>query len=148
MLGLVGNTGNARTTLPHAHFDISLPTFPEDCQTRRADANPSSAVSVTFTVTFSEFVTGVAAGDFSLTTTGVSGAAVSGVSGSSSVYTVTVNTGSGTGTIRLDVVDNDTIVDLALNPLGGAEAGNGSYTSGETYDVRFFRIYLPLVLKY
>jgi hypothetical protein len=68
-------------------------------------------------------------------TSGISGASVNGVSDSGSIYTVTVNTGSGNGTIRLDVVDNNnTIVDLALNPLGGAGAGDGSYSSGETYD--------------
>ena len=95
----------------------------------RTSSNPTSATSVDFTVTFSESVTGVNAGDFTLTTTGVSGAAVSGVSGTGSVYTVTVNTGSGNGTIRLDVLDDDTIVDAALNPLGAG------FTSGETYTV-------------
>jgi hypothetical protein len=113
----------------------------------RASANPTSATRVDFTVTFSESVTGVDTSDFSLTTSAVSGATVGGVSGSGSVYTVTVNTGAGNDTLRLDVVDDDTIVDLALNPLGGAGAGNGSYTSGETYDVRFYRLYLPLVFK-
>ncbi len=63
------------------------------------------------------------------------------------VYTVTVNTCTGNGTIRLDVVDDDTILDAALNPLGGVGAGNGSYASGETYDVRFYRTYLPLVMR-
>ena len=100
-----------------------------------ASANPTSAMSVDFTVTFSESVTGVNTGDFRLTTTGVSGAAVSGVSGMGSVYTVTVNAGSGSGTIRLDLIDDDSIVNAALTPLGGAGAGNGNFTSGETYTV-------------
>jgi hypothetical protein len=78
---------------------------------------------------FSESVTGVDASDFTLTTTGVSGAAVSGVSGTDAVYTVTVNTGTGDGTIRLDVVDDDSIVDAASNPLGSG------FTTGEVYDV-------------
>ena len=88
-----------------------------------------------FTVTFSEPVSGVDNGDFSLTTTGVSGAAVSGVSGSGSVYAVRVNTGSGDGTVRLNAVDNDSIKDTGLNPLGGVGAGNGNFTSGGTYTV-------------
>ena len=58
-------------------------------------------------------------------------------------YTVTVNTGTGTGTIRLDVPASATVTDLAGNPLAGP-----SYTSGETYDVRFYRAYIPLVVKY
>jgi len=101
----------------------------------RASANPTTAPSVDFTVTFSESVTGVNAADFTLTTTGVSGAAISGVSGSGNTYTVSVNTGSGSGTIRLDVVDNDTIVDAASNPLGGTGVGNGNFTTGEVYTV-------------
>jgi len=95
----------------------------------RADANPTSAGSVDLTVTFSEPVTGVDEGDFTLTTTGVAGAAVSGVSGSGAAYTVTVNTGTGNGTIRLDVLDDDSILDAASHPL------DGGFTAGETYDV-------------
>jgi len=95
----------------------------------RADANPTSVASVNYTVTFSESVTGVNAPDFALTTTGVSGAAVSGVSGSGAAYTVMVNTGTGNGTIRLDVLDDDSIIDAESTPL------NGGFTSGETYTV-------------
>jgi hypothetical protein len=101
----------------------------------RAGSSPTSADSVDFTVTFSEDVTGVNTDDFALTTTGVSGAAVSEISGSGSIYTVTVNTGSGNGTIRLDVVDDDSILDGSSNPLGGINAGNGNHTGGEKYSV-------------
>ena len=73
---------------------------------------------------------------------------MTGVNGSGSVYTVTVNTGSGSGTLRLDVTDDDSIVDMAGNPLGGTGTGNGNFTGGETYDVRFHLIYLPLVLRF
>ncbi len=101
----------------------------------RDNVNPTSAISVDFIVTFSESVTGVTADDFFSTTSGVSGAAVSGLSGSGSVYTVTVNTGTGNGTIRLDVVDNNSIVDTASNPLGGADVGDGNFTGGEIYTI-------------
>src|SRR6185369_2018366 len=83
----------------------------------------------------SDTVTGVDVNDFALTTTGVSGASITGVSGSGAIYTVTVNTGSGNGTIRLDVVDDDSIVDIADNPLGGVGVGNGSFTGGESYTI-------------
>jgi hypothetical protein len=89
----------------------------------RAYANPTSASSVDFTVTFSEVVTGVDATDFSLATTGVVGASVTGVSGSGDTYTVSVNTGTGDGTIRLDVTDDNSIIDAASNALGGAGVG-------------------------
>ena len=99
----------------------------------RADANPTNASSLDFTVTFSEGVNGVDASDFSLTTTGgLSGASVTAVtpaSGFNTVYTVTVSTGTGDGTIRLDVDDDDTIQDAADNPLGG------SYSAGQVYTI-------------
>ncbi|CAG0935945.1 hypothetical protein TFLX_04799 [Thermoflexales bacterium] len=113
----------------------------------RDDANPTNLTSVDFTVTFSEPVTGVNVTDFTLTTSGISGAFVSGVNGSGSVYTVTASTGSGIGTLRLDVVDDDSIVDMAGNPLGGTGTGNSNFIGGEMYDVRFHLIYLPLVFK-
>src|SRR5215216_3615507 len=69
----------------------------------RTDANPTSAASVHYNVTFSEFVTGVDIADFSLRTPSVPGAVVSGVSGSGKTYTVTLSTGTGNGTIYLDL---------------------------------------------
>ncbi len=101
----------------------------------RASTNSTGASSVDFTVTFSEAVTGVDVADFALTTTGVTGASITGVSGSGTTYTVTVNTGTGNGTIRLDVVDDNTIIDAASNPLGGGTAGDGNFSSGETYTI-------------
>lgn len=88
---------------------------------------------VNFTVTFSEPVTGVDASDFVLTAGGVSGASIAGVSGSGVSYTVAVNTGSGTGSVRLDLSDDDSILDVAGNTLGGAGASNGDFTSGQSY---------------
>jgi hypothetical protein len=113
----------------------------------RLNPSPTNLASVGFSVTFSEAVTGVDVSDFSLTTVSIADASVSGVSGSGSVYTVTVNTGTGSGTLRLDVSDDDSIVDMAGNPLGGTGAGNGNFTGGETYEVRFHQIYLPLALQ-
>ena len=111
-------------------------TPPKVVSSLRADANPTDADSVDFTVTFSELVTGVDKWDFKLTVSGITGAAISGVDGSGTTYTVSVSTGTGSGTIRLDVADNDTILDAKSNPLGGKGAGNGNYTGGETYSVR------------
>jgi phosphate/sulfate permease len=95
--------------------------------------NPTSpsASTVNFTVIFSEAVSGVETSDFSLTTSGVTGAGIASVSGSGSVYTVAVDTGSGSGTIRLDVLDDDTILDIATNPLGGVGVDNGSFVDGQ-----------------
>ncbi|MGC1377895.1 MAG: FG-GAP repeat protein [Anaerolineales bacterium] len=95
-----------------------------------ADANPTTATSLHFTVTFSEAMTGVDASDFALVPGGgVTGASITDVSsGPAAVYTVTADAGSGDGTIRLDVMDDDSIVNAASTPLGGTGTGNGDFT--------------------
>lgn len=100
----------------------------------RHTSSPTNATSVQFDVTFSESVTGVDSGDFSLATTGVGGASISSVSGSGTSYTVTVSTGSGSGTLGLNLVDDDSIKDGAGNKLGGTGTGNGNFT-GQTYSI-------------
>jgi hypothetical protein len=126
--------GNGDFTLGEAYtIDKTAPTVSSIV---RAGTNPTNADSVDFTVTFSEGVTGVDATDFTLTITGgISGASVSGVSGTGATLTVTVNTGAGSGTLQLDVTDDDSIVDAASNPLGGTGAGNGNFTSIESYTI-------------
>ena len=109
-------------------------TGPSVVSVVRANASPTNAATVDFTITFTEIVTGVNAGDFSLATSGVTGAAITSITGSGTTWTVTVNTGSGDGTIGLNLVDDDTIVDMVGNPLGGTGAGNGNFT-GEVYTI-------------
>jgi len=72
----------------------------------RAVPNPTMADSVTYTLTFSEEVSGVTSGNFAVTTGGaLTGATVGAISGSGTTWTVTVNTGRGTGSLHLDVVN-------------------------------------------
>ena len=95
------------------------------------DASPTNATTVDFLITFSEAVTGVDASDFSLDTT-VTGPTVSIVvdTGDQANYTITVDTGVGSGTIRLDLKSSGTgIQDLAGNLI------SGGFTSGETYTI-------------
>jgi hypothetical protein len=67
--------------------------------------------------------------DFTITkSSGISGESVASVSGSGAVYTVTVNTGPGSGTLRLDVPVSASIQDLSNNAMEGLP-----FTSGETY---------------
>jgi len=40
LLGLVGNTGDARNTTSHLHFGISRPTYPDDWKARRGQVDP------------------------------------------------------------------------------------------------------------
>ena len=101
-----------------------------------ADPNPTTAESVRFSIGFTKPVSGVDVGDLTLVTTGdITGTSIINVSGSGSVFTVTVGTGSGAGTIRLDVLDNDSIVDIMNNPLGGPGVGNGNFITGAAYTI-------------
>ncbi len=93
-----------------------------------AGANPTGAGSVNFSVYFTKSVTGVDKGDFDVTTAGVTGAAVTGVSGSGDNYTVSVSTGTGNGTIRLDLIDDGSI-------QAPGETLDGDFTTGEIYTV-------------
>ena len=134
-LGGLGLLNGDFTTGQSFTIDKTVPTV---LSIVRASANPTSAATVNFTVTFSEGVTSVDAADFGLVLTGtMSGASITAVSGTNgtAVRTVTVNTGTGSGTLGLNLVDNDSIRDAALNRLGGTGTGNGNYT-GQVYNVR------------
>jgi beta-lactamase superfamily II metal-dependent hydrolase len=131
VLDLAGNAFATPFTGQVYTIDRTAPTV---VSIDRASANPSSAATVDYTVTFSEAVTGVDNADFTVVASGLTGTSVAGVTGSGATRTVTVNTGTGDGTLHLDLVDNDTITDLATNPLGGSGAGNGNFT-GQTYTI-------------
>ena len=129
--------GNGNFTTGEAYtIDKNLPSVPSVTSSLRADANPTDAASVNFTVIFSEAVSGVDPGDFMIATTGnISDTIINDLSGSANTYTVTVVTGSGSGTLRLDLVDNDSILNSVNQPLGGLGAGNGNFTTGEVYTI-------------
>ncbi len=108
---------------------------PEVLSIVRADANPTNANSVAFTVTFDEVVSGVDASDFIVDANGPTLASVEPVSGSGAVYTVNVTTGAGDGSLSLDLIDDDSIVRVSGN--GKSLKGNqdGSFTTGEIYTI-------------
>lgn len=97
----------------------------------RVGATPTNATSVAFTVTFSEAVTGVSASNFTLATSGVSGASIASVTGSGATRTVTVNTGIGSGTVGLNLTATTGVSDVAGNTL----AATGIPLNGPTYTV-------------
>lgn len=125
--------GGAANTVTWTNAIVVDNTPPTVVSILRADANPTSASSVSWSITFSEIVTGVDSGDFALTQAGgMSGAAITSVTGSGTSWVLTASTGNKTGTLGLNLVDNDTIKDRAGNPLGGTGTGNGNLT-GEIY---------------
>ncbi len=107
----------------------------------RADPNPTSADQVGFSVIFSEPVTGVEAADFIPVASGLGSVSVSQVIGSGDMYTVTVNTGTGSGTLSLGFSTTASIYDLAGNLFGG-------YTGGEVYTiVKSYQMFFPMMLR-
>ena len=109
-------------------------TRPTVSSIKRQDPTTSAttASTVVFRVTFAEPVSGVDAGDFSLTLgAGVTGAIASLVPVDSTAYDVTVTGVTGDSTVRLDAKSSGTgIVDVAGNAL------NTGFTSGQTYTIR------------
>jgi hypothetical protein len=100
----------------------------------RVDPSPTNASSVSWTVKFSQSVTGVDAGDFALANTGLTNPGPINVTGSNDTYTVSASTGTGNGSLGLNLVDDDSIIAGAGNPLGGTGNGNGNFT-GQTYTI-------------
>ncbi len=98
----------------------------------RVDANPTEADTVRFTVEFAEDVTGVDASDFAarMLEGDLTGATVTDVTGSGSLYEVTVSTGTGSGALGLTVLGSATIADL------DGDLFSSEYAGGEVYTVR------------
>ncbi len=117
-----------------ANKAIVIDTTPPTVLSITKGTDPTNAASVSWTITFSESVTGGATGNFSVTPVGLGGTpAVTGISGSGSTRTVTASTGSGSGTLRLNLANGTGITDTATNPLGGTIPFNGdTYTIDRT----------------
>jgi gliding motility-associated-like protein len=93
-----------------------------------AGESSTNATSVDYNLTFSKNVTGVDIADFTLTSTGTVTGTVSSVSGTGNAYVVTVNSVTGDGTLRLDLIASGAgIKDAALNAV------IANFTSGQTY---------------
>ncbi len=89
----------------------------------------TSLTSLDFAITFSESVTGVDTSDFAISGTGTG--SVSDISGSGSIYIITVDVTSNSGTIGLDLVaTNHDIIDSA-----GTALTDTSSDPDETYTI-------------
>ena len=125
---LSGNT--SEFSLPKG-IDFDPPTV---FSISRVTANPTGLSSLIFYIQFTEDVTGVDTSDFTIASSGITGALITDVSGSGRDYFVTVDSGTGNGTLGLDLVDDDSVLDMSGNPLGGVDAGNGDFI-GDFYDI-------------
>jgi hypothetical protein len=90
--------------------------------------------SLIFRVTFSESVSGITSDDFSVNGSSASVSDVSAASGTTTDITVSGgNLADLDGTVRLDISDDNTIVNGDSVGLGGQ--GTDNYTSGQSYSV-------------
>ena len=126
--------GNVQTTAGSSTFTIDK-TAPVVSSVTLLNTSPNNTGSVQYTVTFTKPVSGVTTSIFGLTPgTGntLSGTSVSNVAGSGTTWTVTVNTGTGDGTLRLDQTSSGGVVDGVGNPLAGTFTAGGVYTIDRT----------------
>ncbi|HYD59144.1 MAG TPA: DUF4347 domain-containing protein [Noviherbaspirillum sp.] len=120
-----GNVANQAFTLTI----VDAPSISSIVRTGGASATVNtSASSLSYTVTFSESVTGVDASDFTLTATGTASGSIASVTGSGTTYTVAVDSLAGDGTLRLDLRSSGTGIQN-----GSSVAIASGYTSGSTY---------------
>ncbi|GAB3868491.1 hypothetical protein GCM10028824_13540 [Hymenobacter segetis] len=94
----------------------------------RLTPSPTATAQVSYRVVFSGTVANLTTTNFTPTITSgsISGAAISSVSGSGTTYTVVVNTGTGDGSLRLDVQNTTGTTPTVTNV---------PYTAGEVYTI-------------
>ncbi|NVJ46376.1 MAG: Ig-like domain-containing protein, partial [Cytophagia bacterium] len=125
-----GNTSVASTNLISTTFDGTAPEVSSIAKAE-PDQIPTGTATRSFTVVFSEEVTGVDVTDFEVITTGTATASINAVTATDAkTYTVSVNGISGEGTIGLNAKDDGSIIDAATNSLADA-------FTGEVYTTNF-----------
>ncbi|WP_198781880.1 Ig-like domain-containing protein [Shewanella putrefaciens] len=132
---LVGNLYAGISNKTDWNFTVADVTPPVVTGVVVSGSPAANAASLVFTVSFDEVASNFSADDFVLTATGsASGsiASVSAVSGNS--VDVTVNTVSGTGSLRLDVKANSNIQDASGNG-NGTNGYTAAYTGGASHTV-------------
>ena len=120
------NGSTTRADTSNATVDSVVPTVVSIAPASGASA---SNTTVNFTASFSEAVTGVSTGDFTLVVTGSATGNIASASGSGSSYTVTVNGITGNGTLKLNLNGSTNISDTAGN------SGLPAFTAGTAHTV-------------
>jgi hypothetical protein len=122
-------------------IDKSDPTkAPEVHSIGLAGPSPTAAASVSWTITFTEPVTGVTAANFALATSGLGGTpAITAVTPASSTstatWTVTASTGSGSGTLGLNMVNSTGVRDADAQAVTNVPFTGAAYTVDRTAPV-------------
>ncbi|WP_326993157.1 Ig-like domain-containing protein [Chitinophaga sp. 212800010-3] len=90
------------------------------------NSSPTALATVNYTVTFSNMADNVTPAAFTLVANGPVGANIASITGNNNVYNVAINTGSGDGTLKLNV-NGTGITNTIIPPL--------PYTAGPTYTI-------------
>ena len=136
-LNLANSTGLSVGLFPGLPFTGGTPlvvdhTAPTLQTITLLDPNPNNQNLVQFLATFSEPVLNVLTTNFGIDAVGVTGAVIDSIAGGGAVYTITVDTGTGDGTIGLNGVAAGTVTDLATNALIGFLVTGDVYTIDKT----------------
>jgi hypothetical protein len=108
-------------------FIITQPNATTVTSISRIGTTPANSGTVTYAVTFAASVSGVSASNFTLTTSGLTGASIDpALSNIGNVYTVTVHTGTGNGTLALNLNNSSGITPPVTNV---------PFTSGDVYTI-------------
>ncbi|HEX3051473.1 MAG TPA: thrombospondin type 3 repeat-containing protein, partial [Aggregatilineaceae bacterium] len=114
--------------------DYTSPDIPEITVSSisRLAASPTSAATVTYSVAFSEAVSGLSTSNFTVVAPDLTGAAVASISGSDTTYTITVNVGSGDGALTLQMVDSTGVTGALGRPVSNVPFTGETYTIDKT----------------
>jgi uncharacterized repeat protein (TIGR01451 family) len=107
-----------------ASADVTVDNPPALVSISRDGTSPTNAASVSWTVTFDQSVTGVTAANFALTNTGLTGSSITSVTGSGATRTVTADSGTGEGSLGLNLTDATGITDTGIAGGKGLLTGN------------------------
>ena len=125
---LVGNNNTGSTSTDNTvTWDVTAPTVTINQAVAQAD--PTNASPINFTVTFSETVTGFATGDVSFTGSTVGGVLVGTVTGAGPTYNVAVTGMTGAGTVVASIG-----AAVATDLAGNANAASTSTDNTVTFD--------------
>ena len=131
--------GNSLAGTPITSSAYTIDKPPVVSSITLVNSSPTNSATVQYTVTFSKPVTGVdeaTFGNFVLAPTpaigGVTGAAITGITGSGTTYTVTVNTGSGDGMLALELANPGAIMDAENQTLVGTPFVSPAYVIDKT----------------
>lgn len=132
LLGVLAVAAVARIALAKTSLDTTPPTV---SSINRIGGSPTNASSLSWTVSFSESVTGISSSSFQFVTAGSTTGGPISLTGSGSAYTVSTTAGGGDGTILLQLKSAGafSIKDAAGNALAGTLPFTGqAYTVDRT----------------